>query len=129
MKGRHTDTISLANSKRWCMTAYNVFAELSKTESSVRMRTANFFFDKKIEAMADQLCKMKEIEHSEIQLFHRDPELIGRHAVNQNAGVIDSYAYLAPVIDTDAYMVCYLFSASIVFKSMVTGLTLLPRSG
>lgn len=88
------------------MTTYHVFAELSKTESSVCMRMANFFFDKKIEDIPDELSKMKEIAGSKIQSFHRDPEIIVRHAVNQNVGVIDSYAYLAPVVDTDAYMVC-----------------------
>ena len=91
------------------MTAYHAFAELSKTEYSVRMRSANFFFDKKIEEVPDEYSKMKEIADSEIQSFHRSPELIVRHAINQNAGMMDSYAYLAPVVDTDAYMVCYQF--------------------
>ena len=99
------------------MTAYHVFAELSKTESSVRMRTANFFFNKKIEDIPDQLVKMNEIANSKIESFHRDPNLIVNHAVNQDAGVVDSYAHLAPIIDTDAYMVCRLFLLNLEFLS------------
>ncbi|KAK0486107.1 hypothetical protein IW261DRAFT_778991 [Armillaria novae-zelandiae] len=48
---------------------------------------------------------MREIEASCVQGFVRDPDLIAKHAVNQNAGVVDAYSHLAPVIDTDAYMV------------------------
>lgn len=40
--GRHSDVISLTNSKSECMAAYQTFSELSKTELSVRMRIANF---------------------------------------------------------------------------------------
>jgi D-amino-acid oxidase len=47
--GRHTDIISLENSKRWCKVAYDRYKEMAaKPElslaSGVRMRMAKFFF-------------------------------------------------------------------------------------
>ncbi len=103
--GQHTDATSLALSKGWSLTSYRIFEQLSKFLPAVKMRTANFFFGKAIEDMPDQLNKMREIEASCIKGFVRDPDLISKHAVNQHAGVVDAYSHLAPVIDTDAYMV------------------------
>ncbi|PBK73466.1 nucleotide-binding domain-containing protein [Armillaria solidipes] len=103
--GQHTDETSLALSKGWSLTSYRIFDQLSKFLPAVKMRTANFFFGKAIEDMPDQLNKMREIEVSCIKGFVRDPDLISKHAVNQHAGVVDAYSHLAPVIDTDAYMV------------------------
>ncbi|KAK0476843.1 FAD dependent oxidoreductase [Armillaria novae-zelandiae] len=103
--GQHTDATSLALSKGWSLTSYRIFDQLSKSLPAVKMRTANFFFGKAIEDMPDQLNKMLEIEASCIKGFVRDPDLISKHAVNQHAGVVDAYSHLAPVIDTDAYMV------------------------
>ncbi|KAF8641335.1 hypothetical protein AX16_010033 [Volvariella volvacea WC 439] len=108
--GKHTNIISLTNSKRWCMTSYRAFSRLMKflpaEDHGVRMRMANFFFKEQIERLPGQLEKMVEIqEASDIQGFLRDPDLVKQHAVNQKAGVKDSYRHLAPVIDTDHYMV------------------------
>ncbi|KAK0486104.1 FAD dependent oxidoreductase [Armillaria novae-zelandiae] len=103
--GQHTDAGSLALSKGWSLTSYRIFDQLSKSLPAIKMRTANFFFGKPIEDLPDQLSKMREIEASCVQGFVRDPDLIAKHAVNQNAGVVDAYSHLAPVIDTDAYMV------------------------
>jgi D-amino-acid oxidase len=36
--------------------------------------------------------------------FERDSLLVTKHAVSQEAGVIDAYKHISPVIDTDAYM-------------------------
>ncbi|KAK0194984.1 FAD dependent oxidoreductase [Armillaria mellea] len=103
--GQHTDATSLALSKGWSLTSYRIFDQLSKFLPAVKMRSANFFFGKAIEDIPDQLNKMREIEASCIKGFVRDPDLISKHAVNQHAGVVDAYSHLAPVIDTDAYMV------------------------
>lgn len=104
--GSHTDRISLAHSKQWALRSYRVFDELSKTEPSIKMRTANFFFGKPIEDIPGELPKMLEIQTSGVvKGFIRDKNLISAHSVNQSAGVVDSYAHLAPHIDTDAYMV------------------------
>ena len=110
------------------MTAYRAFDKLIQLlpveEHGVRMRMSNFFFSQPLETMPGQLEKMKEIESttdvchpilstfqaytyfylSQIQAYKRDPNLITMHAVNQNAGVVDSYQHLAPIIDTDHYM-------------------------
>ena len=47
--GRHTDIISLENSKRWCKVAYDRYKEMAanpelSVASGVRMRMAKFFF-------------------------------------------------------------------------------------
>ncbi|KAF8877172.1 hypothetical protein BD779DRAFT_1804059 [Infundibulicybe gibba] len=55
--------------------------------------------------MSGQLEKMNEIAAvPDIQGFKHDSTLVKTHAVNQEAGVVDSYRRLAPVIDTDQYM-------------------------
>ncbi|KAF8868408.1 hypothetical protein CPB85DRAFT_1448309 [Mucidula mucida] len=116
--GKHTDVISLHNSKRWCMTAYRVFDKLQAImprsdylDHGVQMRMANFFFDQKMENMPDrgQLDKYEEIvaqnvAQSNIKGVRRDANIVHEHKVNQKAGVVDAYQHLAPVIDTDAYM-------------------------
>ncbi|KAJ3527798.1 hypothetical protein NM688_g8080 [Phlebia brevispora] len=109
--GRHTDLVSLRLSKGWCMTSYHVFEKLQKilpadTSSGhgIRMRVANFFFDKPIEENAEEYEKMLEIEEAKIRGFERDPALVTKHAVCQSAGVVDAYKHESPVIDTDAYM-------------------------
>ncbi|KAF8897693.1 FAD dependent oxidoreductase [Infundibulicybe gibba] len=105
--GKHTNLISLDNSKRWCMTTYRAMDKLMHTlpvqEHGIRMRMANFFFQERLENMPGQLEKMNEIAAVK-DGFKHDPTLVKTHAVNQEAGVVDSYRHLAPVIDTDQYM-------------------------
>ncbi|KZS99979.1 FAD dependent oxidoreductase [Laetiporus sulphureus 93-53] len=107
--GRHTDVISLEHSKGWAMTSYHVFEVLMRIFTAevhgVRVRRANFFFDRPLENIPDQYQKMQEISRCGVTGFNRDPTLITKHAVNQEAGVIDSYCHDAPVIDTDHYMI------------------------
>ncbi|EKM54691.1 uncharacterized protein PHACADRAFT_210477 [Phanerochaete carnosa HHB-10118-sp] len=109
--GRHTDLISLKLSKVWCMTSYRVFQKLQdilpadgETGHGIRMRTANFFFDKPIEENQEEYEKMVEIENVKIPGFERDSLLVTKHAVSQEAGVVDAYKHTTPVVDTDAYM-------------------------
>ncbi|KAF8902171.1 FAD dependent oxidoreductase [Mucidula mucida] len=112
--GKHTDVISLHNSKRWCMTAYRAFDKLQEImprddylDHGVQMRMANFFFDQKMEDMPDrgQLDKFEEImAQKDIKGVRRDGNIVHEHKVNQKAGVVDAYQHLAPVIDTDACM-------------------------
>ena len=73
MCGRHTDLVSLRLSKKWCMTSYRAFDELRKMSSAegpaghgIRMRTANFFFDKPVEQNAEEYEKMLEIEEIQV---------------------------------------------------------------
>jgi len=70
------------------------------------MRLANFFFNERLEQIPEEFLKMTEMMLSGIERCVRDPGLISRHAIHQDAGIVDGYAYLAPVIDTDNYMVC-----------------------
>ncbi|KAF8867967.1 FAD dependent oxidoreductase [Mucidula mucida] len=112
--GKHTDVISLHNSKRWCMTAYRAFDKLQEIiprddylDHGVQMRMANCFFDQKMEDMPDcgQIDKFKEVmAQKDIKGVRRDANIVHEHEVNQKAGVVDAYQHLAPVIDTDAYM-------------------------
>lgn len=92
------------------MVSYHIFDEISKTVPSVQMRLANFFFDKPVEEVPGEFPKMTEIEKSGVRGFFRDSDLIKKHKVNQDAGVVDSYAHLSPMIDTTAYLVCVLVS-------------------
>ncbi|KAF8875166.1 hypothetical protein BD779DRAFT_1678370 [Infundibulicybe gibba] len=108
--GKHTNLISLDNSKRWCMTTYRGLDKLMHTlpaqEHGVRMRMANFFFEQSIHKMSGQLEKMNEIA----AVHDVNPRIQARPDTGQDprrqpdAGVIDSYRHLAPVIDTDQYM-------------------------
>jgi len=103
--------ISLAMSKRWCMASYRVFDKLQQLfpvqelpHHGIRMRMANFYFDRPVEQLSEEHEKMLEIETAGIRGYKRDPELIKQHAINQKAGVVDAYQHLSPVVDTDNYM-------------------------
>lgn len=72
--GRHTDKISLKLSKGWCMTSYRAFQKLQEVLPAggeaghgVRMRVANFFFDKPVEQNAEEYEKMVEIEAAKVR--------------------------------------------------------------
>ena len=73
--GRHTDVISLRLSKTWCMTSYRAFTKLQETlpvdgehGHGIRLRVANFFFDKPIEKNEEEYEKMVEIEAAKVCL-------------------------------------------------------------
>jgi D-amino-acid oxidase len=91
------------------MTSYHIFSKLAAladpANHGIRIRLVNFFFKKKLEDLPEQLAKMHEIEAAGIAGFAHDPNLVGEHAVNQDAGIVDSYRHLAPVVDTDVYTV------------------------
>ena len=72
--GRHTDVISLRLSKTWCLTSYKLFQKLQEKYPAdgekghgIRLRTANFFFDKPIEKNAEEYEKMLEIEQAQVR--------------------------------------------------------------
>lgn len=107
--GQHTDAISLSNSKRWCMTAYEIWDEIAKdpklaAESGVQMKSSTFFFPCPIEEDPAQLHKMREIQAAGIRGFRRDAALIQEQKVNPSYGAVDAYEHLAPMIDTDTSM-------------------------
>jgi len=107
--GQHTDTISLSNSKRWCMVAYRVWSAIAAdpglaAASGVRMRRSTFFFPCRIEDDPAQLTKLHELESSGVRDFRRDPGIIQRLNINPAFGAVDAYEHLTPIIDTDRAM-------------------------
>lgn len=107
--GQHTDAISLANSKRWCMVAYHNWDQIAalpgvSAASGVRMKPAGFFFPERIENDPTQLSKMEEIMASGVRGFVRSRGLIEKRDIDPNYGAVDAYEHLAPIIDTDQSM-------------------------
>jgi D-amino-acid oxidase len=102
--GRHDDRDSLARAKVWCQLSYGVFADLAlDPETGVSLRPSNFYFKRPIEEDPLQREKMEELRNK-VQGFTHDSGLIAANQVNSDTGVRDAYAHLAPMIDTDIYM-------------------------
>ncbi|KAI1813097.1 nucleotide-binding domain-containing protein [Poronia punctata] len=108
--GQHTDAISLAHSKRWCMTAYHIWdgiasiPELSQ-ESGVRILPSDFFFPEIVEKDPRQYSKMAEIMASGVRGFYKGADIIDERGVDPAYGAVDAYELMAPIIDTDKAMV------------------------
>lgn len=107
--GQHTDAISLANSKRWCMVAYHNWDQMAAIPaiaavSGVSMKPADFFFPNPIEEDPAQLAKMEEIMASGVRGFLRSIRLIEKRHIDPQYGAVDGYEHLAPIIDTDQCM-------------------------
>jgi D-amino-acid oxidase len=100
--GYHRDQTSLARSKAWAMESYGIFAELARDSSTgVFMRRSNFYFTH--EQTARELDKMNELA-PKVRGFVRDRGLADANGIDPAFGVVDAYAHLAPMIDTDQYM-------------------------
>ncbi|KAH8880778.1 FAD dependent oxidoreductase [Thozetella sp. PMI_491] len=107
--GQHTDSISLHNSKRWCMVSYRIWDGLAsdpavREERGVRMKPSAFFFPVPIEEDADQLSKMEEIMAAGVRGFRRSPDILEQRRVDSTHGGVDAYELMAPIIDTDQAM-------------------------
>ncbi|KAI1433235.1 nucleotide-binding domain-containing protein [Xylaria sp. CBS 124048] len=107
--GQHTDAISLAHSKKWCMTAYHMWDAIASIpslsrESGVRMMPSDFFFPTKIENDPKQLSKMQEIMVSGVRGFYRGADIIDDRRIDPAYGAVDAYELMAPIIDTDQAM-------------------------
>lgn len=103
--GSHTDEVSLDRSKKWAMTSYYVWEQISRSakaqEAGVKMTRSAFFFPKCIDDDKSQSKKMKEIQASGVIGFERSPKLSQRHGIDPTFGVVDAYELLAPAIETD----------------------------
>jgi D-amino-acid oxidase len=100
--GYHRDQTSLARSKAWAMESYEIFSDLARdTSTGVFMRKANFYFTH--EQTARELHKMNELA-PKVRGFVHDPGLAGANGIDPAYGVVDAYAHLAPMVDTDQYM-------------------------
>ncbi|MEQ8963116.1 MAG: FAD-dependent oxidoreductase, partial [Coleofasciculus sp. C2-GNP5-27] len=62
-----------------------------------------FYFKQKVKSSLMEHAKMLETQKV-VHSFLHDPNLIVDHGVNPNIGLQDAYRYLAPMIDTDTYM-------------------------
>ncbi|KAI2642153.1 nucleotide-binding domain-containing protein [Xylaria nigripes] len=107
--GQHTDAISLAHSKKWCMTAYHMWDAIASIpslsrESGVRMMPSDFFFPDKIENDPQQYSKMIEIMTSGVRGFYRGSDIIEDRGIDPSYGAVDAYELMAPIIDTDKAM-------------------------
>lgn len=103
--GRHHDDVLLAPSKAWSLTSYERFCELAEapTRTGVFLRPANFYFRQPIEDNPVELTKMKELADHVLDFVHT-PEMIEDNGVNPDAGLVDAYSFLAPMVDTDRYL-------------------------
>jgi D-amino-acid oxidase len=107
--GQHTDIVSLARSKHWCMLAYRVWEVIAadpnlSAAAGVQMKESVFFFPYQIQDNAKQLGKLHELYRSGVRGVCRDPNLIHEHNINPSFGAVDAYKHLAPIIDTDRCM-------------------------
>ncbi|KAK7753837.1 hypothetical protein SLS62_004203 [Diatrype stigma] len=107
--GQHTDAISLAHSKRWCMTAYHIWDGIAaipalSDASGVRMMPSDFFFPETVENDPAQRSKMTEIMASGVRGFYRGSDLIDERGIDPEYGAVDAYELMAPIIDTDKSM-------------------------
>ncbi len=102
--GYHQDQVSLERSKHWCLASYREFELLAEDpETGVYLRPSAFYFRNKVEDHQPHLTKMNELR-SRVRGFIHDASLIQQTDVNTGIGLKDAYSYLAPMVDTDAYM-------------------------
>ncbi len=103
--GRHHDEVLLAPSKAWSLTSYERFRELADAPAAtgVFLRPANFYFRQPVNTNPAELRKMKELADHVLGFVH-SMELIKTNGVNPDAGVVDAYRFLAPMVDTDRYL-------------------------
>jgi D-amino-acid oxidase len=100
--GYHRNQRSLSRSKQWAQESYEIFSDLARDpDSGVFMRRANFYFTSA--QTARELHKMNELA-SKVRGFVHDPGLAEANGIDPSYGIVDAYAHLAPMIDTDQYM-------------------------
>lgn len=107
--GHHTDTISLINSKRWCMVSYSIWDDIAKSSSlsaavGVQVKPATFFTTHPVAESPSLLQKVNEMKASGVHDVIHDADLIRTYGINPAYGVVDAFEFLAPVIDTDTSM-------------------------
>jgi D-amino-acid oxidase len=102
--GHQHDEAALARLKRWCATSYARFAELAADPATgVYLRRVTFYFREPISEDPLERAKVAEVAR-QVRGFRHDPALIGENGVNERLGYRDAYSYLAPMVDTDAYL-------------------------
>jgi D-amino-acid oxidase len=103
--GFHQNQVSLTRSKAWARHSYEVFDMLSANpQTGVRMLTSLFFFLHRVEDCPADLQKMNETRKN-VREFTHSQTLIDENEINPDFGLKDAYGYLAPIIDTDRYLI------------------------
>lgn len=103
--GFHQNPVSLIRSKVWARHSYEVFDTLSANpQTGVRMLTSLFFFLHHVEDCPADLLKMNETRKN-VREFTHSPALIAENEINPDFGLKDAYGYVAPIIDTDRYLI------------------------
>jgi D-amino-acid oxidase len=69
----------------------------------VFLRPANFYFRQPVDDDPAELTKMQELAGNVLGFVH-NAEMIEGNGVNPDAGVVDAYCFLAPMVDTDHYL-------------------------
>jgi D-amino-acid oxidase len=109
--GHHQDLVSLARSKHWAETSYEIFADLAlDSKAGVFLRPVTYYFKRPVMDDLRQSQKMNELS-GKVRRFRHDAALIAENAVNPEFGIRDAYTHLAPMIDTDVYMTWLLTEA------------------
>ncbi|PZR56766.1 MAG: amino acid oxidase [Candidatus Meridianibacter frigidus] len=102
--GSHYDEALLNRSQAWCAPSYRKFSELAQgTNTGVFLRPATFYFRIPVRDNPNELGKTLKLR-THVAGFLHAPELAERNGVSPHAGVVDAYTYVAPMIDTDAYL-------------------------
>ncbi len=99
-----SDQQALRRAQQWAVQSYRVFADLAREpDTGVYMRPATFYFRAPVESDPDERVKMTELR-GHVREFRHDEILIKENGVAPDAGVVDAYRHLAPMIDTDWYL-------------------------
>lgn len=86
------------------MSSYYSFARIAANpHTGVFLRPAVFYFRRPVADNPAELAKMHELQ-AHVPGFVHDPALIRHHGINPDAGMVDAYSYLAPMVDTDRYL-------------------------
>jgi D-amino-acid oxidase len=113
---------ALAREKRWCAEGYGQFDQLARAGCpGVHMRHVFFYLEQEADADPQEAAKIHEVA-AHVRGFVRGRALLGRDGVVDPAGCIrDAYGYIAPQVDTDAYLPWLLA------RALEGGATLIPR--
>ncbi len=103
--GFHADEVSLKRSKKWCVDSYQAFFELAKSKATgVFIKPVCFFFRESVNDNPLYLLKMNELKE-QVKGFRHDEQIVVEEHINPAIGIKDAYCHLAPMIDTDVYLV------------------------
>ena len=102
--GFHQDQVSLNRAKAWSAASYTIFTELAADPATgVFLRPATFYFKHPVADDSRERQKMNELKGT-VRQFRHDASMIAANDIDPALGLRDAYTHLAPMIDTDVYM-------------------------